>query len=135
MKLPELPKKNKDLEAKFGMKLREWIMKNPRVPCTFETKDTRGKDYLNFSEVKDVQINFGMAIKSKKGVLIRLFPFVEGTPDYGYFSNSPAYIVIKYPKQFSLVDVETFQIESKRSKRRSLTSARARDISVITVQL
>jgi hypothetical protein len=133
--LPTLPKKNKQLEAKFGIAFRKWLEGHPHMACTFEMKDTRGASSLPFSEVKDAQIRWGHAVSSDKGVLMRIEPIVEGMPDYAYFRNSPAYIVVKYPKMFCLISVGTFELESKRSKRRSLTAARARDISILTVDL
>lgn len=133
--LPDLPNKHDQLEAKFGLKLKEWFTKNPRPTCTIETKDTRGKPSLPFSEVKEAQIRFGQRVKSDQGIFVRLYPFIEGTPDYAWFWRSPAYIVIKYPKQFSLIDVDTFLMENNRSKVRSLSASRAEDISILTVKL
>ncbi len=134
MNLPPLPKQNKTLEASFGLAFRKWFDKNPRgISCTYELKDTRGKNSLPFSEVKEAQINFGMKVKSAKGVLIRLEPTTEGIADYGSWANAPAYVVIKYPKQFVFIDIETFQLENKRSKVRSLSASRAKEISILCV--
>ena len=128
--LPNLPKTNKQREATFSLKFREWIMANPRVSCTFEMKDTRGKNYLNFKEVGDKQIAYGLAVNSDKGVLIRV-QGINGEPDYAYYRNAPSHIVIKYPKGWVMVTTETFIMEKKRSKVKSLTYSRAKDIAVI----
>src|SRR5574343_171171 len=128
MNLPELPKKNNQREAKFGLMFRKWWEKNPRRG-TFEIKYAGSNNNLKFSEVKDKQLNFGRVVSSERGVLIRLHPFVEGTPDYGGYRNDPSYIVIKYKDFFCLISVETFLLESKRSKRRSLTASRAKEIA------
>lgn len=132
--LPNLPRRNNQREAKFGVAFRKWLEKNPRMSSTFEMKDSRGRSSLPFSEVKEAQRKFGMAVKTREeGVLVRLVPLVEGTPDYGYFRKAPALVVIKYPKCFCLIDIETFILESKRSKVRSLTVSRAKDIALLTV--
>lgn len=135
MELPNLPRRNDQREAKFGLAFRRWIEKNPRVSSTFELKDTRGAKSLPFREVKEAQVRFGMSVKGDKGVLVRLMPLVEGTPDYGYFRNAPALIVIKYPSCFCIIDVETFHLEAKRSKKRSLSVSRARDIAITSIDI
>ena len=77
-----------------------------------------------------------MAIKSKKGTLIRV-QGTAGEPDYVYLRNAPAYVVIYFAKSktFHLIDVEAFLSEKTRSKRKSLTSVRASEISVVSVRL
>ncbi len=131
MTLPPLPKQYKTKEADFGVELRDWIMKNPRYACSIETKQTT-KPSISFNSVEQKQLNFGMAIKSNKGVLIRV-QGINGEPDYVYLRNNPAYITIKYPKGFVLIDVETFIQEKERSKRKSLTWDRAKDIAIKVV--
>ncbi len=130
--LPNLPKQNKRKEASFSLKFREWLMKNPRISCSFEMKDTRGKNSLKFSEVTDVQRNYGMSIKSDKGTLIRV-QGLAGEPDYVYFRNAPSYLVINYPQGWVILDIETFIMEDKRSKVRSLSWNRARELSTVVV--
>jgi hypothetical protein len=44
-------------------------------------------------------------------------------------TEQPAYVVIRYPKGFVLISIDTFVLESQRSKRRSLTWQRAQDIA------
>ncbi len=120
-------------ESKSSVLFRHWLMANPQFTCSWEVKDTRGLDYISFSEIKQAQIDYGMAIKhSDKGVLIRT-DGVEGLPDYIYVRKEPAWIIIKYPKSFEIIDVETFAMERYRSKRRSLTYERAQAISVQSV--
>lgn len=121
-------------ESKSAIRYRHWLRANPQRTCSIENKDTRGKNYLNFSEVKQAQIDYGLAISGDKGVLIRT-DGVEGLPDYIYLRNEPAYIVIKYPKSFQIISVETFVLEKKRSKSASLTEARAKQISIKEIPL
>lgn len=130
--LPNLPKKNKHIETDFGTKVfKPWVERNAHLlySCTFELKQTE-TDSIPFSEVKEPQIDASMCVKwSNKGYLIRNAVSAEGTPDYSFYRNSPAYVVIKYPKLFVLIDIETFIEEKKRSKRKSLTVDRAIEIA------
>jgi len=129
MKLPDLPKQNKHKEADFGLKFRKWIDENPMASSSFELKDTRGKDYFNFEELGDDQINHALRNKGKKGNLMRITVGTVGAPDYVYLRNAYAFVVIKYPRFFCLIEIETFLLEKKRSKRKSLTSVRAKEIA------
>jgi hypothetical protein len=132
MNLPELPKQNKKKEAEFGIKFRRFIEEHPpHFSCGYELKDTRGKIYLNFNEVSDEQIVNALKSKSDKGHLIRLTKATIGSPDYEYHKNFPRYIVIKYPREFVMIDIETFIMEKKRSKRKSLLLKRAKELSII----
>ena len=128
--LPNLPKTHKHREANFALQFRQWLRQNPRISCTFEIKDTRGKNHMNFGELTDVQRAYGMSIKSDKGTLIRV-QGVAGEPDYVYFRNAPAYVIIRYPSGWVMIDIETLIMEDKRSKRRSLTYARAKMLSTV----
>lgn len=133
--LPKLPKQNKHREADFSILFRNWIKKNPRISGSYEIKDTRSKNYLSFKEVSDLQINYGLSINSDEGTLIRVQAINGGEPDYIYLRNAPAYIVIKYPKFFCIIDIGTFDLEIKRSKVRSLTGSRAKELSTVCVDL
>ncbi len=135
--LPNLPKKNKHREADFGTKVfRPWILNNPpKISGTYELKIT-STDSIPFSCLEDLQADASMTVKwGKKGYLIRNAMGTPGAPDYSYYINSPAYVVIKYPDFFCLIDIETFLEEKKRSKRKSLTSERAKQIAYQVIQL
>lgn len=121
-------------ESKSSILFRHWIKANPRLTSSLEMKDTRGQNALLFSEVKQAQIDYGMAIKSDKGVMIRT-QGIEGLPDYIYLRNEPAYVVIKFPKAFTIIDIETFAYEKKRSKKASLTCARAKELAIKVIDL
>lgn len=123
-------------EAKFTLRFRSWIKANPMHNAAFELKQTTTES-LSFSAVKEHQINALLAVKRKTGFLYKISdesreikPF-----DMFYFRNSYAWIVIKYPKFFVIVDVDHFVLEKDRSKRKSLTSARAKDIAWATVRM
>ncbi len=132
--LPALPSVRKSKEADFGVRFRAWIAENPMPSGTFELKDTRGKDFLPFDEVGEGQIAHALRSKSRKGNLIRVQSGTPGAPDYAYFRQAFAWIVIKYRRGFEIIDIETFLKEKAQSKRKSLTHARAREISTISVK-
>ena len=121
-------------EASFGIRLRHYLRRYPlTTEAHIEVKDTRGKSYFAFSEVKEEQINNGLASKSDTGNLICVESGTIGAPDYCYFRNSPAYVVINYPDGFVFIDIERFVMEKESSARKSLTWDRAKEISVKTV--
>lgn len=130
--LPNLPKINKKKEADFGLLFRKWWVKHG-MDAGYELKDSRGKDSIAFSEVSEKQEYVGLASKSRVGILIRVERGTEGAQDYIGLKNSASWIVIKYPKFFCIIDIENFLAERDRSKRKSLTSDRAKEIATIIV--
>lgn len=118
-------------EAEFSIVLRHYLKAHPLpISCPLEVKDTRGKPSFYYAELKEEQINNALASKSDKGNLIRIASGTIGGPDYAYYRNSPAYVVIRYPFGFVFIDNETFVLERDSSKRKSLTWERAKDISI-----
>lgn len=136
MNLPSLPRQLQKKEAAFGIKFRRWIEQNPRMSAAYELKQVRGSS-MPFSAVEDHQIAALMTVKGKKGLLYKIPDDSRGAKPFDYFflREEPAYIVIKYPEFFCMIDIETFLMESKRSKRRSLLGSRAQEISTITVPM
>ncbi len=130
-KLPDLPKQLDRREAQFGIELRRWIEKNKIQSCPLEIKRTMTTS-LPYSALPPEQIAFLVAAKSDRGVLIRVTG-ISGEPDYAYYRKAPARVVIRYPKSFHIIDIETFLMEKKRSKRLSLTESRARELSTWSV--
>lgn len=126
----------KTREADFSIVLRHYLKAHP-LPhsSSIEVKDTRGKDSFPYTELKEEQINNALASKSDKGNLIRISVGTVGAPDYAYYRNAPAYIVIRYPKCFVLIDIEAFVMERDRSTRKSLTEDRAKDIAIRAVNI
>lgn len=118
----------KTSEADFSIKFRHWLMKNPMMSCQFEMKDTRGKDSMPFSEIKQEQIDNALATKyAKGGNLIRIASGTIGGPDYAYYHDAYAFFVINYPKGFVIIDAETLALEMK--KKKSLSWNRCCDIA------
>lgn len=121
-------------EAAFGMLFRHWLKKNPLETATFELKCT-STDSIPFSCIEDHQIDYGLAVdESDKGILIRV-QGVSGEPDYVFLRHIPAYVVIRYPKSFHIIRILTFCHERDRSKRKSLTEDKAKEISYISVDI
>jgi hypothetical protein len=119
-------------EAQFTELFRHWINKYPPDrPTAYELKQTT-TDSIPFSDVKEHQIDALMAVKwGDKGLLYKAPDDSRGIKpfDLFYMKGCPAFIVIKYPKLFVLIDIETFIEEKKRSKRKSLTVDRAVEIA------
>lgn len=130
--LPNLPERHRKPEADFGVVFRRWWEKNPRWG-EYELKDTRGKDSLPFSALSDDQIAVATLAMGRKGVLVRRAQGTVGGADYSGLVGVPYWIVIKYPRSFEVIAVSQFLYEKSKSTRKSLSSARARDISVISV--
>lgn len=132
--LPELPKQNKRKESDFCEVFRKWWEKNKKRISrgSYELKDTRGKNYLSYSEITNEQFNSGMANKSHEGNLIRVINGTPGTGDFILLKDSYAYVVVRFPKKFFIIDIETLLME-RNKKRKSLTYERALDIAVISV--
>lgn len=129
--MPPLPKQNKKREADFGIQLRAWLENNPRFSCALELKQTTTNSIL-LSSIDQKQIAFGLQMRSDKGILIRV-QGIQGEPDYIWCRNMPSYIVVRYPKSFHLIPVESIALEQKRSK--SLNAQRAEAISTVSVSL
>lgn len=126
----------KRTEADFSIRLRHYLKAHPLpISCPLEIKDTRGKPSFNYAELKEEQINNALASKSDRGNLIRISMGTVGAPDYVYYRNSPAYIIIKYPLGFVFIDIETLVLEIGSTKRKSLIWDRAQEISIRTIKL
>lgn len=118
-------------EAKFNTKFNHWLKNVYKNSGVFELK--QADISLPFSSVQDHQIE---ALQN-----VRHSTFVYKIPDAGFqnpfdcftFTKMPAYVVIKYPKFFCLISIDTFLLERSRSKRKSLTAIRAKDIAQIVI--
>lgn len=121
-------------ESASSILLRHYLKAHPWRTCSLEVKTTNGS--LPFTEVTEAQLDYAIAIKSDKGVLIRTQAVSEGMPDYIYLRSEPAWIIIHYVKSgFVFISPGVFILEKKRSKRRSLTWSRACDIAVKVIVL
>lgn len=123
-------------EQKFQTEFNTWLKNVYKRTGAYELKHTRGKPCLPFSEVQDHQIRALQVVN--RGVLAYKIP--DDSMSYKPFdcvslAGEPAHIVIRYPDFFCLIPVETFVLENNRSKRRSLTASRAKDIAVLVVPM
>ncbi len=116
-------------EAKFQTLFNKWVREVFKKTACFELKQVEG-DSLPFS---DVQVHQVEALhNAKHGVLVHKIPDVGYQNPFDSFclTATPAYIVIKFPEFFCLIDIDTF-IEERDvlSSRKSLTSERAWEIA------
>ena len=93
-------------EANFGLLFKSWFRANKSkfYSAGFELKDTRGSVTFNVKEWKEEQRDHALACKSDDGNLMRASSGTTGMFDYIFLRNSYAYIVIKYPKAFYIID-------------------------------
>lgn len=121
----------KKREADFGIFFRHWLKANPMESCAFELKQTRSHR-LPFSAVKEHQLEFLLAAKSDKGILYKIADDSRGIKpfDMFYFRNAEAYVVIKYPECFVMIEPKTFIFERDvLNSEQSLTAERAKEIA------
>jgi len=60
---------------------------------------------------------------------------MNGEPDYVWLRNEPAYISIRYPNGFVMITIGNFLFEKEKSKRKSLTWTRAKEIAHKVIHL
>ena len=97
----------------------------------FEAKHTIGSDSLAFSELSEVEEHFLLA--AKHGVATHKISdsgIGYKNTDVVCFVKSAAWVAIAYPNDLGVViDIDEFIAERERSKRKSLTSERAKIIA------
>lgn len=95
-------------EASFGLIFRSWFRANKKKfdSSVFELKDTRGSATFNVKEWKEEQRDHALACKSDDGNLMRFSSGTTGMPDYGFYRNAYAYVVVKFPKAFYVIDAD-----------------------------
>ena len=122
--LPDLPNKRKKKEADFGIVFRKWLIKNPMPSAPFEHKDPRGGESFYLAELTEIQVLNALRCKhSERGSLIRVAKGTIGAADYVYYYKSPAWIVIKYPTFFCIIDIDAVVEEKTKSKYLSASRA------------
>ena len=133
--LPPLPKTTKKEEADFGAKLVEHCNKHGffEYPCWTEIKKTDEKNTFYFRQLEPLQVIKLRKIKYE-GFMIRITQAssggTAGIPDYTWVYKQPAYVGIKYDKSWCFIDIDTFVLEKERSKKKSMTEERARELSI-----
>lgn len=122
----------KKREANFQTMFNHYVKSVHKKTGAFELKQTKGSS-LPFASVMPHQVS--ALNQAKNGVM------VFKIPDCGYqnpfdgfcLANVPAYVVIKYPDFFCMIDIDDWKNEDKMSIRRSLTATRAKEIAEIIV--
>lgn len=122
-------------EAEFQTLFRHWLRANPMQSAAFELKQTR-TDSLAFSAVEPHQV---LALQTAKGrgILYKIPDDSRGIKpfDMVYLRSASAFVVIRFPRCFCIIDVDVFEKESRISERKSLTVERAKSIAHRTVDL
>lgn len=119
----------KPRESKFALRFRHWLRAQKLdFSATFELKDCSDKKSFAFSELKEEQENWALAISEGKGVLMRQMGG-NGEPDYTYHYKDPAFVVINFKEGFTIITIQNLLQEKVTSTRKSLTYARAKLIS------
>lgn len=116
-------------EKNFQITFNHWLKNVYKRTGVFELKLAQGS--LPFSAVVSHQIEALSAVRH--GTLVFKIPDAGFQNPFDVFclTEQPAYVVIKYPKGVAIIPIDTFVMESKRSKRRSLTWDRAKDLSTL----
>lgn len=122
-------------EAEFGRLFRHWLNENRMPSAAFELKQTT-TNRLPFSSVKEHQLNALLAVK-KESLLYKIPDDSRGIKpfDMVYLHMACAFVVIRYPEVFVVIDVEKFIEEMEWSSEKSLTSERAIIIATHEIHL
>lgn len=127
----------KKREASFADRFGRWIRSNGRLMGSgpYEIKSSRGRDYVPFSAVEEHQEAALLACTTDTGFWYKISDESRGFKPFDgfFFRNSPAFLVFDYPEFFAIMHIGSFVRERAASIRKSLTSERAKDISVRVV--
>ena len=126
MTLPPLPRQLNKREANWTTNFfKGWLLKNPLPTGPIEVKQTT-KDYLAFSAVAEHQLAALIACTTAQGFWWKVADMgARNAFDIVWYCNSAAWVVIKYPKGFVVIDARVFKAEKQKSPRKSLTWERA----------
>lgn len=121
-------------EAAFNTVFNQWLKNVHKQTGVYELKVAKGNS-IPFDAVVEHQIQSLEA--SNHGLLVWKIPDCGYQNPFDCFSmyKVPAWVVIKFANSFEMITIDTFVLEKSRSKRKSLTSERAREISTISVKL
>lgn len=116
--------KEKDFQSDFN----KWIKYVYKKTACFELKITKEKS-IAFNSVQPHQID--ALLNAKNGTLVYKIPDAGYQNPFDCFSlhKVPAFVVLKFPKDFYVIDVDDFIFERDRADRKSITEERAKEIS------
>lgn len=121
----------KKREANFGKRFRAWVKSQKNMPpAAYELKQTT-KDYISFDSLQEHQEHALLAVTTASGILYKAPDDSRGVKPFDFFflSRSPAFVVVKFPKGFEGISIESWISEREKSTRKSLTYERAQRIS------
>ena len=133
MNLPELPRILNKKEASWTTNfLKKWVLEESTLPSgPIEVKQTK-MDSIPFSAVSEQQLADLLECMSSRGHWWKVADMGRKNDfDVVFYRNSPAWVVIKYPKGFVVISAGVYQLEMNRSTRKSLTWDRAKAIATI----
>lgn len=119
--LPDLPKKNKQREADFGIEFRHKVEPYLNLfpkDCQFELKQTEDTRFY-LRDIKSKQ-------RTQNKGLIRLSVATAGSADYMLVTDLPLYIVIKFKRNAYIIPIENIDFSLK-----SLTEEDCKKLSTI----
>ena len=121
-------------EANFNTYFNKWLKNVYKKTGAFELKQTKTNS-IAFNAVVPHQVD--SLWYAKNGVLVYKIPDAGFQNPFDCFcmTCTPAYVVIKYPEFFCLIDIDDWINEVERSDRKSLTSERAKEIATTIVSL
>lgn len=121
-------------EANFNTYFNHWLKNVYKKTGAFELKQTKTQS-IAFNSVVSHQVQ---ALKNaKNGILVYKIPDVGYQNPFDCFSLAgvDAFVVIKYPNFFCLIDINDWIQEEKISERKSLLSIRAKEIATLVVTI
>lgn len=104
--------------------------------AAFELKQTT-EDSIPFSDVQPHQIDALLTAKRGGGLLYKAPDDSRGMKPFDLFflTAAEAYVVIRFPNCFTVIDVEVFIEEKAKSQRKSLTWYRAQAIAKFVIEI
>lgn len=126
-------KENSMKEKNFQTTFNHWVKNVYRKTAAFELKQTKTNS-LAFSSVVEHQVQALYNVRN--GILVYKIPDVGYENPFDSFAlyQTPAFVVIKYPSFFCMIDINDWINEVKISDRKSLTDKRAREIATFIVK-
>lgn len=126
-------------EAEFQSLFRHWLKANADKfdSCAFELKQTTN-DSIPFDALAEHQDAALVAVQqTATGLLYKIPDDSRGIKpfDFVYLRDADAWVVIRFPAFFVVIDRDHFDYARKHSSRKSLTSAEAKEISTYCVEL
>lgn len=122
-------------EAEFQTTFNHWLKAIYKENGVFELKQTQTNS-IAFNKVVPHQVQ--ALLRTQEGHLIYKIPdgsFTQSPYDCISLCNIQAFVVIRYPGFFCLINIRDWINEKERSDRRSLAMNRAREIATTIVPL